>query len=50
MLQSKDNSNLLELFINAMRCRATVGETSYALEKVYGRHEAEQKIEKNILY
>jgi len=43
-----DDSNLLELFINAMRCRATLGETSYALEKVYGRHEADQKIEKNI--
>ena len=44
----KDNSNLLELFINAMRCRATVGETSHALEKVYGRHQADQKIQKNI--
>ena len=48
MAAKTDDSNLLELFINAMRCRATLGETSYALEKVYGRHEADQKIEKNI--
>jgi len=33
--------NLLELAIAAARARATVGEISYALEKVYGRHQAE---------
>ena len=33
--------NLLELAIVAARVRATVGEISYALEKVWGRHEAE---------
>ena len=33
--------NLLELAINAARARATVGEMSLALEKVYGRHQAE---------
>ncbi len=44
----KDNTNLLEVFIEAMKCRATLGETSYALEKVFGRHVADQKIEKNI--
>jgi len=32
--------NLLELSIEATRRRATVGEISLALEKVYGRHEA----------
>ncbi|MBX3706747.1 MAG: methylmalonyl-CoA mutase [Pseudomonadales bacterium] len=32
--------NLLELAIEATRRRATVGEISLALEKVYGRHEA----------
>jgi len=33
--------NLLELAITAARARATVGEISLALEKVYGRHRAE---------
>jgi methylmalonyl-CoA mutase len=33
--------NLLELAITAARARATVGEISLALEKVYGRHQAE---------
>jgi len=33
--------NLLELCVAAARARATVGEMSDALEKVYGRHEAE---------
>jgi methylmalonyl-CoA mutase len=32
--------NLLELSVNAMRARATVGEVSDALEKVWGRHRA----------
>jgi methylmalonyl-CoA mutase len=32
--------NLLELSIEAVRARATVGEVSDALEKVYGRHRA----------
>ena len=33
--------NLLELSVKAMRLRATVGEVSDALEKVYGRHRAD---------
>ena len=33
--------NLLELSIAAMRARATVGEVSSALEKIYSRHKAE---------
>jgi len=38
---AKENSgNLLDLSIKAARHRATVGEISFALEKVYGRHEA----------
>ena len=37
------NGNLLELAIKAAREKATVGEMSYALEKVYGRHQAEIK-------
>jgi methylmalonyl-CoA mutase len=41
-----DNTgNLLELAINAIRLRATVGEVSDALEKIYGRHRADtQKV------
>ncbi|HEX5086493.1 MAG TPA: methylmalonyl-CoA mutase [Nocardioides sp.] len=33
-------SNLLELAVDAARAKATVGEISDALEKVYGRHQA----------
>ena len=37
--------NLLDLSVKAMRLRATVGEISDALEKVYGRHRADtQKV------
>jgi methylmalonyl-CoA mutase len=37
--------NLLDLTIKAMRLRATVGEVSDALERVYGRHRADiQKV------
>jgi methylmalonyl-CoA mutase len=41
-----DNTgNLLELAVNAIRLRATVGEVSDALEKIYGRHRADtQKV------
>ena len=35
--------NLLELAVNAGRAKATVGEITSALEKVYGRHVAEIK-------
>ena len=34
------NGNLLERSISAARARATLGEISYALEKVYGRYQA----------
>lgn len=34
------NGNLLELAIQAARARATLGEISDAMEKVYGRHQA----------
>jgi methylmalonyl-CoA mutase len=37
------NGNLLALAIDAARAKATVGEISSALEKVYGRHRAEIK-------
>ncbi|CAN7282887.1 methylmalonyl-CoA mutase [Phenylobacterium sp. LjRoot164] len=35
------NGNLLELSVDAARAKATVGEISLALEKVFGRHAAE---------
>jgi methylmalonyl-CoA mutase len=38
---SEGTGNLLELAINAARAKATVGEISDALEKVWGRHQAE---------
>ena len=34
---AKEDSNLLDLAVNAARCRATLGEISLALEEVYGR-------------
>ncbi|MBI1205061.1 MAG: methylmalonyl-CoA mutase [Rhodopseudomonas sp.] len=37
------NGNLLELAVEAARAKATVGEISMALEKVYGRHVASIK-------
>src|SRR5499433_1056647 len=37
------NANLLALAIDAARAKATVGEISYALERVFGRHRAEIK-------
>jgi methylmalonyl-CoA mutase len=40
-----DSGNLLELAIQAIRARATVGEVSFALEVAYGRHRADtQKV------
>jgi methylmalonyl-CoA mutase len=42
---SSGEGNLLALSIDAMRLRATVGEVSDALEKVFGRHRADiQKV------
>ncbi|RIA98156.1 methylmalonyl-coenzyme A mutase [Glomus cerebriforme] len=36
--------NLLELSLEAARVRCTVGEISYALEKVWGRHEPSSRV------
>eukprot|EP01006_Ploeotia_vitrea_P023638 TRINITY_DN56185_c0_g2_i1.p1 TRINITY_DN56185_c0_g2~~TRINITY_DN56185_c0_g2_i1.p1 ORF type:complete len:726 (+),score=129.88 TRINITY_DN56185_c0_g2_i1:27-2204(+) len=36
--------NLLGLAVNAARARATLGEISYALEKVFGRHQAQTEL------
>jgi len=38
-----ENANLLERAVEAARSRATVGEISDALEKVYGRHRSKTK-------
>lgn len=41
----QNSGNLLELAVNAIRLRATVGEVSDALEKVYGRYRTDtQKV------
>jgi len=40
--------NLLELAIEAAKYRATLGEISYAMEKVFGRYKAETKMVSNI--
>ena len=39
--RARDGGNLLEAAVVAARTRATVGEISMALEKVFGRHRAE---------
>jgi methylmalonyl-CoA mutase len=38
------NTNLLELAVDAARAKATVGEISLALERVFARHEAKPKL------
>ncbi len=37
---ARGNGNLLALAVDAARAKATVGEISFALEKVFGRHQA----------
>jgi methylmalonyl-CoA mutase len=41
--RAKDGGNLLEAAVDAARARASVGEVSMAMEKVFGRHRAEVK-------
>jgi methylmalonyl-CoA mutase len=41
--RAKDGGNLLEAAVEAARARASVGEISMAMEKVFGRHRAEVK-------
>jgi methylmalonyl-CoA mutase len=40
---ARGSGNLLALSVDAARAKATLGEISYALEKVFGRHRAEIK-------
>lgn len=42
---AKDGNNLLEASLEATRLRATVGEITQAMEKVFGRYAAEIKIQ-----
>ncbi|KWW29769.1 MAG: methylmalonyl-CoA mutase [bacterium P3] len=42
------NGNLLDLSIDAARKRASLGEISYALEKVYGRYKAKINLISNV--
>ncbi|MBI1233502.1 MAG: methylmalonyl-CoA mutase [Alphaproteobacteria bacterium] len=42
------SGNLLALAVDAARARATVGEISFALEKVWGRHKAEIRTLKGV--
>ncbi len=41
--RARDGGNLLDAAVEAARARATVGEISMAMEKVFGRHRAEVK-------
>ncbi len=41
--RARGDGNLLALAVDAGRAKATLGEISYALEKVFGRHRAEIK-------
>ena len=41
--RAEEGGNLLEAAVEAARARATVGEISMAMEKVFGRHRAEVK-------
>ncbi len=40
---ARTGANLLELAVEAARARACVGEISFALEKVFGRHSAKER-------
>jgi methylmalonyl-CoA mutase len=42
--RAKDGGNLLEAAVEAARTRASVGEISMAMEKIFGRHRAEVKM------
>ncbi|KAB7496717.1 Methylmalonyl-CoA mutase, mitochondrial [Armadillidium nasatum] len=41
---AREGGNLLSAAVNAARCRATVGEISMAMEKVFGRHVATDRL------
>ncbi|KYO51051.1 methylmalonyl-CoA mutase [Tistrella mobilis] len=45
---ARSNGNLLELSVAAARAKATVGEISFALEKVFNRHAAQIRVNSGI--
>ena len=45
---ARSGANLLELSVEAARAHATVGEISLALEKTFGRHQAEPQVIKGV--
>ncbi len=45
---ARDGGNLLELSVAAARARATVGEISLALERVFGRHQARPELVRGV--
>ena len=45
---ARGSANLLDLAIKAARAKATVGEISLAMEKVFGRHTSEIKVIKGV--
>ncbi|HEX7761295.1 MAG TPA: methylmalonyl-CoA mutase [Caulobacteraceae bacterium] len=45
---ARAGGNLLELSVNAARAKATVGEISLALEKVFGRHQAKTQVVRGV--
>jgi methylmalonyl-CoA mutase len=46
--RERPENNLLELAVDAARARATVGEISLALEKVFGRYEAPVRVVRGV--
>ncbi|HEY2049579.1 MAG TPA: methylmalonyl-CoA mutase [Caulobacteraceae bacterium] len=45
---ARANANLLELSVEAARAKATVGEISLALERVFGRHQARPEVVRGV--
>jgi methylmalonyl-CoA mutase len=45
---ARANANLLELSVAAARAKATVGEISLALERVFGRHQARPEVVRGV--
>jgi methylmalonyl-CoA mutase len=46
--RSREDDNLLALAVNAARAKATVGEISGALERAWGRHQAQTRVVKGV--
>jgi methylmalonyl-CoA mutase len=44
MCAKSNEGNLLQLAVDAAKCRATLGEISFAMEKVFGRYRAQHQL------